>query len=88
MYGLFRILIYAVLFYLILKVVNFLTSGGQNRKTQRQPRRLSGVMVKDEICDTYIPKDDAIREVIKGKEYFFCSQECRKKFLHSKKKSA
>jgi uncharacterized protein len=88
MYGLFRIIVYAVLFYLILKVVNFLTSGGQNRKQRRQPERLSGVMVKDEICNTYIPKEDAIREVREGQEHFFCSQECRKKFLHSKKKSA
>ena len=49
------------------------------------PPRLSGVMVKDEACLTYVPKEDALREVIDGREYFFCSKECRKKFLSDKK---
>jgi YHS domain-containing protein len=42
-------------------------------------------MVKDEFCNTYLPKEDAIREVNKGKEYYFCSQKCRQKFLEQKK---
>jgi YHS domain-containing protein len=42
-------------------------------------------MVKDEVCNTYLPKEDAIRENIGGKEYFFCSKECRQKFLEQKK---
>jgi YHS domain-containing protein len=45
-------------------------------------------MVKDEICNTYIPKEEAIREVRNGREHFFCSRECRKKFLQADKKSA
>jgi uncharacterized protein len=88
MYGLVRIILYAVIFWLILKVVGFFTSAGQSRKRPRQPKRLSGVMVKDEICNTYIPKEEAIREVRDGREFFFCSQDCRQKFLKAKKKSA
>jgi len=42
-------------------------------------------MIKDEICNTYLPKEDAVKEIHEGKEYFFCSQECRRKFLESKK---
>jgi YHS domain-containing protein len=42
-------------------------------------------MVKDEACLTYVPKEDALREVIDGREYFFCSKECRKKFLSDRK---
>lgn len=37
-------------------------------------------MVKDEYCDMYLPRDEAIREVRGGKEYFFCSRECRDGF--------
>ena len=42
-------------------------------------------MVKDEFCNTYLPREDALKERIDGKEYFFCCQECRKKFLEQKK---
>jgi YHS domain-containing protein len=42
-------------------------------------------MVKDEACNIYLPKEDAIREIIDGKEHFFCSHECRKKFLEQRK---
>jgi len=42
-------------------------------------------MVKDEICNTYLPKEDAIKEIYQGKEYYFCSKECQQKFLESKK---
>jgi YHS domain-containing protein len=45
------------------------------------------MMVKDEACETYIPKEEAIREVIDGKEYFFCSKDCRRKILDQVKKS-
>jgi len=86
--GIFRIIFYAFLFYLILRVVNFFTSLGQLKKNNQRKERLSGVMVKDEICNTYIPKEEAIREVRNGREHFFCSRECRKKFLQADKKSA
>lgn len=42
-------------------------------------------MVKDEICNTYLPKEDAIKEIYQGKELYFCSKECQQKFLESKK---
>jgi YHS domain-containing protein len=42
-------------------------------------------MVKDEVCNTYLPREDAIRESIDGMDHFFCSSECRDKFLQQKK---
>jgi uncharacterized protein len=88
MYGLMRIIFYAFLFWLILKIVNFITSSSQSRKRPPQQKRLSGVMVKDEICNTYIPKEEALREVKDGREHFFCSRVCRNKFLDAGKRSA
>ncbi|MBC7360951.1 MAG: YHS domain-containing protein [Candidatus Aminicenantes bacterium] len=44
-------------------------------------------MVKDEICNTYIPEDEALKEVRNGQAHYFCSEECRKKFLSSKNKA-
>jgi uncharacterized protein len=79
---LFSYAILAVVIYLILRFFSALNAG-QKRVASRQ--KTSGVMVKDETCDTYLPKDEAIRELYQGQEYFFCSETCRKKFLQSKK---
>lgn len=49
------------------------------QKRTQAPREVQGVMVKDEICGTYIPRDEALREVRDGVEHFFCSEECRRK---------
>jgi uncharacterized protein len=49
------------------------------RAHTQAPREVQGVMVKDEICGTYVPRDEAVREVRDGVEHFFCSEECRRK---------
>ena len=41
-------------------------------------REAEGVMVKDEICGTYIPRDEALTEVRDGVVHYFCSEECRR----------
>ena len=37
-------------------------------------------MVEDPNCHTYIPKAEAVRRVIQGKELFFCSEKCAEEF--------
>ena len=85
--GLFRLLYYAMLAYFVYMVYKFLLSLGRRREPSKPATRLSGLMVKDEICETYVSKEEAIREVIDGKEYFFCSKDCRRKFLDKVKNS-
>lgn len=41
--------------------------------------------VTDPICGMQIEKKDAYRILKDGKEYFFCSWECREKFLQQDK---
>ena len=36
-----------------------------------------GAMVKDEVCGTYVPRDEAVTEIRDGVERYFCSEECR-----------
>ncbi|HOJ26403.1 MAG TPA: YHS domain-containing protein [Candidatus Saccharicenans sp.] len=43
-------------------------------------------MVKDEMCNTYIPEDEALKEVKDGRTYYFCSSACRQKFIQERKK--
>jgi len=87
MSGLIRILFYALIAYLIYIAVKFYQSLKKPKKFSQKPGSKPGIMVKDEVCNTYLPREDAIKEVHRGKEYYFCSNECRKKFLESKKKT-
>ena len=43
-------------------------------------REIDGEMVKDPICQTYIPKAIAIQKNINGAIHYFCSDECATKF--------
>jgi uncharacterized protein len=84
--GIFKIILYAFLAYIFYLLIRFFQAINRRSKSQRKaPNPPSGIMVKDIICNTYLPKEDAIREVYEGKEYFFCSNECRQKFLEQKK---
>lgn len=38
-----------------------------------------GLMVKDEVCGTYIPREEALTDMRDGIERYFCSEECRRK---------
>ena len=41
-------------------------------------------MVQDPVCETYIPKRQAVKVSRKGRDYFFCSEECAEKFKSMK----
>jgi YHS domain-containing protein len=89
MFSLFRILIIALVFYIVYLVVRFFQRLGSFQARPRTPNReIHGTMVKDEVCSTYLPREQAVRDVIDGKEQFFCSEECRRKFIEQKKKTA
>ena len=45
------------------------------------------VMVKDPFCETYFPQRNGIKRVIGGQTYYFCSTECRDKYLEAIKDS-
>jgi YHS domain-containing protein len=86
--GILRLIYFAVwayFFFIVYRFVRNLWRRIAPPQPKASQRRLSGVMVKDEACLTYVAKEDALREVIDGREYFFCSKECRKKFLGDKK---
>ncbi|MFC2168769.1 YHS domain-containing protein [Acidobacteriota bacterium] len=83
----FRFIFYTILAFFVLKIFRFIQVIGKKSISSkgRPVKNLSGVMVKDNICQTYLPKEDAIRELNGGQEYFFCSKECQNKFLKKNK---
>ena len=46
----------------------------------QDPSRLEE-MRKDPICGTYLPESQAITLLYKREVHFFCSEECKNKFL-------
>lgn len=40
-----------------------------------------GDLVRDRVCNTFVPKGRALRAVVAGEEQYFCSAACRDKAL-------
>ncbi|HSF31615.1 MAG TPA: hypothetical protein VLK82_14225 [Candidatus Tectomicrobia bacterium] len=50
--------------------------------TRRQPSMpVTEDMVRDPVCQLYLPRSEAIRRTIRGQEQFFCSPGCLDKYL-------
>ena len=86
-----RLLIFIGLLYLLYRVVKSWMASLNTSKTatyhQASPE-IDDVMVKDPFCEVYFPKRSGIRITKDGKELFFCSTQCRDKFIeaHSEKR--
>ena len=50
---------------------------------KRKKRMESGEMVKDPVCGTYVEKDSAITVKNGDQTLYFCSYECRQKYIES-----
>ena len=71
------LLLYTILHYLIKDI--FIQRKKLNR--EREPEEL----IQDSYCHTYIPKRTAVRKRVEGRDYYFCSKECVRKFFDEKK---
>ena len=38
-------------------------------------------MVRDRVCNTFLPESSALVSTIAGEKHYFCSDRCRSKFL-------
>lgn len=47
---------------------------------------IDDVMVKDPFCQAYFPKRNGVRLKANGENLYFCSQECRDKFVEVRNK--
>ena len=71
------LLLYAILHYLIRDI--FIQRKKLNRELEAEE------LVQDPYCQTYIPMGTAVRKRVEGRDYYFCSKECLRKFLDEKK---
>ena len=42
---------------------------------------IDDVMIKDPVCEVYFPKRDGVHLKTDGQDLYFCSPECRDKFI-------
>ena len=61
------------------------SSRSVSRKTATE---IDDVMIKDPFCEAYFPKRNGIHLNFGGKDLYFCSNQCKDKYLvaHSEKK--
>jgi uncharacterized protein len=75
-----RLVLFAFVAYVAFLFLRIYLGLKRPRPQTPERREVRGVMVKDEICGTYIPREEALTEFRDGVEHHFCSEECRRKF--------
>ena len=50
----------------------------------RGPTRRDGEMVRDRVCNTFLPRAGALIERVDGETHYFCSEGCRMRFAGSR----
>jgi len=78
-----RLIILAILIYLAYRLLR----GFKRSKQEIQRTPDGGVideMVQDPVCKTYVPRREAVRKVVDGREVFFCSEACASRFEKEK----
>jgi YHS domain-containing protein len=77
-----RLLLGLLLGYLAYRVVRrireMFTLTGGTRQAPRVPE--PDVLVQDPVCQTFIPRQEALKFTKDGHDYFFCSEGCLKRF--------
>jgi YHS domain-containing protein len=80
----FQLLLYMVLFLVLRAIIAKLFSPSRSGKIS--PRHQSepaagGELKKDPVCGTYVSAVGSITRTVKGETIYFCSPECRDKYL-------
>ena len=78
-----------LLFFLIIVGVGWLIRRMVRRPQERRPvgagpspvPRTQGEMVRDRVCNTFLPRSRALSLSRDGEDHFFCSEACREAFI-------
>jgi hypothetical protein len=74
-----RIVVILFVVRLILRGVAALVRSPKRDAAKARPRTEGVDLVRDRICNTFLPRERAIRWMTKGGEEYFCSEKCRKR---------
>lgn len=79
-----RLLIFLGLIYLCYRIFkSWMLPGASTSKTfaGKAADEIDNVMIKDPVCEVYFPKRDGVHLKTGGQDLYFCSSECRDKFI-------
>ena len=76
-----RLAIFVLLVYVLVKVIRKVVPTAQ----RGAPRTGSTELVQDPVCGVYIPRARALSVIRGGITYYFCSPQCRSRFLSDEK---
>jgi uncharacterized protein len=79
---LFRFLGLFLLVWLIQRVLGLILGISKNSQAKKKDAFSSSQMVKDPVCGMYMDSRLAIRLNQRSEEFYFCSEECKQKYLH------
>ncbi len=77
LYGLIVLLLFRMV---TRSIVRFFAAPGdvQRSRSKGRPRsRAVEDLVRDPVCNTYVPRSRALTAVVEGREEYFCSEACR-----------
>ncbi|MCK5509082.1 MAG: hypothetical protein KAI50_11275 [Desulfobacterales bacterium] len=84
----FRLLIVAGIICLFYRLLKFWKLKNTQKKASfgKTGNVVDDVMIKDPFCEAYFPRKNGVHLLVDGKDLYFCSTECRDKFvsLHQK----
>ncbi len=79
-----KFLIFLAVGYLLYRSMkNWMFPDARQKKnvSSRANGQIDDVMVKDPFCETYFPRRNAVRLKMNGNVYYFCSKDCRDKYI-------
>ncbi len=78
----FKFIIIAVVLFILYKLlINDRRKQQDSRLKENEKLAASGIMVKDPVCGTYVDKKSDVRVKNKDEVHYFCSYDCRDKYL-------
>lgn len=80
---LFRILGLVFLAWVFRRVLNFFLGASKSNRAKDNSAIDSNHMVKDPVCGMYMDSRLAVRVDKKSEEFYFCSEECKQKYLNN-----
>jgi hypothetical protein len=81
MLALVRFLVVLCCLNVIVRFVVSLWRAVAHTPERREAPRSGVTMVRDRICNTFLPQERALRAAVGGREEYFCSEACRGKAL-------
>lgn len=69
--------------FVVTRLARAFAAGGPRRQAGKNGAtpRFEGAMVRDRVCETFIPRSRALSVRADDGEHFFCSEACRDRYL-------